>query len=212
MISTRYAILVIILLALALIPTTIHSYIGATINDGKSAQNIPFTLGNFTSTPAKRNSQWGMDIFGSTDWFERDYQDNRRTNIRLFVARAYDHKRLYHHPELALSYAQNLGKKELLILPGHPEIPVHVLSKEDHSMQVAYVLLYDGQFIQNPITHQISTSLNLLVNARKPMTLFYASQSGPSANTEFGQSAVIDLLSQAINSFQTQTKAISEVN
>jgi len=212
MISTRYAIPVIILLALALIPTTIHSYIGATVNDGKSVQNIPLTLSNFTSTPAKRNAQWGEDIFGSTDWFERNYQDNQHTNVRLFVARAYDHKRLYHHPELALSYAQNLGKKEILQLPGHPEIPVHVLSKEDHSMRVAYVLLYDGQFIKNPITHQISTSLNLLVNARKPMTLFYASQSGPSANTTFDQSAVADLLSQAINSFQTQTKAISEVN
>ncbi|GEM_PF-534247 len=212
MISTRYAIPVIILLALALIPTTIHSYIGATVNDGKSAQNIPLTLNNFTSTPAKRNAQWGEDIFGSTDWFERNYQYNQHTNVRLFVARAYDHKRLYHHPELALSYAQNLGKKEILQLPGHPEIPAHVLSKEDHSMLVAYVLLYDGQFIQDPITYQISTSLNLLVNARKPMTLFYVSQSGPSANTEFDQSAVADLLSQAINSFQTQTKAISEVN
>jgi len=212
MISTRYAIPVIILLALALIPTTIHSYIGATVNDGKSAQSIPLTLNNFTSTPAKRNAQWGEDIFGCTDWFERNYQDNHHTNVRLFVARAYDHKRLYHHPELALSYAQNLGKKEMLNLPGHPEIPVHVLSKEDHSMRVAYVLLYDGQFIQDPITHQISTSLNLLVNARKPMTLFYASQSGPPANTTFDQSAVADLLFQVIKSFQAQTKAISEVN
>ena len=212
MISTRYTTLVIILLALALIPTTIHSYIGATINDGKSAQNIPLTLNNFTSTPAKRNTQWGEDIFGSTDWFERNYQDNQHTKVRLFVARAYDHKRLYHHPELALSYAQNLGKKEILQLPGHPEIPVHVLNKEDHSMRVAYILLYDEQFIKDPITHQISTSLNLLVNARKPMTIFYASQSGPSANIEFDQSAVADLLSQAIESFQAQTKAISEVN
>ncbi|SHE23220.1 exosortase-associated EpsI family protein [methanotrophic endosymbiont of Bathymodiolus puteoserpentis (Logatchev)] len=209
MISTRYVIPVIILLALALIPTIIHSYIGATDHDGKSVQNIPFTLNNFTSTPAKRNAQWGEDMFGSTDWFERNYQNRQHTNIRLFVARAYDHKRLYHHPELALSYAQNLGKKEILQLPKHPEIPVHVFNKEDHSMRVAYVLLYDGQFIQNPIAHQISTSLNLLVNARKPMTIFYASQSGSSANTTFDQSAIADLLSQAIKSFQAQTKAIS---
>ncbi|MBE0471117.1 MAG: hypothetical protein IBX55_16600 [Methyloprofundus sp.] len=211
MLSTRYAIPIIILLALALIPTTIHSYIGAIVNDGKSAQTIALTLGKFTSTPAKRNSQWGMDIFGSTDWFERDYQDNQH-EIRLFVARAYDHKRLYHHPELALSYAQNLGKKEILTLPGHPEIPVHVLSKEDHSMRVAYVLLYDGQFIKNPISHQLGESFRLLFSARKPMTIFYTSQSDPSANTEFDQSAIADLLSQAINSFQAQTKTISEVN
>ena len=205
MISSRYAVPVIILLALALIPTIIHSYIDAKVNDGKSVNNIAVTLNNFTSTPAKRHASWGMDIFGSTDWFERDYHDKQYNKVRLFAARSYDHKRLYHHPELAISYGYSLSKRDILNLPGSPEITVHLLSNDDNSMLVAFVLLYDDEFVSDPIIHQLSDSMRLLVNARKPMTLFYASQSNLPPNTQFGKSDIASLLSLAVQSFQSQS-------
>lgn len=205
MLSTRYAIPVIILLTLALIPTTIHSYINTTVDDGKSVNNIAMTLNNFTSVPAKRNAQWGMDIFGSEDWFERDYQDKQYNKVRLFAARAYDHKRLYHHPELALSYGYSLNKKELLKLPDHPDMPVYVLYNKEHTILVAYALLYNGEFVQDPINHQLGESIRLLVNTRKPMTLLYVSQSGLRPGTQFEQSAATSLLTLAIQSFQSPT-------
>ncbi|NOR69133.1 MAG: hypothetical protein GQ532_05470 [Methylomarinum sp.] len=205
MISTRYLIPTLILLALALIPTTIHNYIGAIINDGKSVNNIPFTLNQFTSTPSKRNSQWGKDIFGSEDWFERNYQDKLHNKVRLFVARSYDHKRLYHHPELALSYGHSLNTMETLNLPNHPEIPVHILNKDDGSMRIAYILLYGNNFIDDPILHQLSDSIRLLMSPRKPMTLFYASQIGSLTNEPLNQSPIISILSLAIKNFQSQS-------
>ena len=204
MISSRYAIPVIILLVVALIPTIIHSYIGATVIDGKSVHAIPGIFKNFTSKPSKRNAQWGKDIFDSEDWFERDYFDTQRTKVRLFVARSYDHKRLYHHPELALSYGQSLTGKSISNLPGHPEIPVYILSNDDKSKLIAYTLLYDNEFIKNPIMHQLSDSARLLLNARKPMTLFYASQSGPPSKTQFEKSSTASLLLLAIQSFRSQ--------
>ncbi len=206
MTSSRYAIPVIILLALALIPTVIHSYIDAKISDGKSVNDIPVRLNNFTSTPANRNTQWGMDIFGSKDWFERDYHDKQHNNVRLFAARAYDHKRLYHHPELALSYGHSLGKKEILELPDYPEVPVFVFKNNENSMLVAYVLLYDDKFVKDPINHQLGESMRLLTNARKPMTLFYASQSPAPSDKQFNESAVASLLAQVITNFQSQTR------
>ena len=205
MITTRYAIPVCILLALALIPTTIHSYIDAKVNDGKSVNNIAVTLNNFTSVPAKRNASWGMDIFSSKDWFERDYQDKHYHKVRLFTARSYDHKRLYHHPELALSYGHSLSKEGILNLP-NSEIPVHLLSNDDNSMLIAYVLLYNGKFVSDPIKHQLGDSMRLLVNARKPMTLFYASQANLPSNTQLEQSDLASLLSLAIQSFQSQAQ------
>ena len=204
MISSRYAMLVIILLIIALIPTVIHSYIGATAIDGKSVQSIPSIFNNFTSTPSKRNAQWGKDIFDSEDWFERDYFDTQRTKIRLFVARSYDHKRLYHHPELALSYGQNLTKKKVKYLAEHPEIPIHILTNENKSKLIAYVLLYDDKIIKDPIMHQLSDSIRLLVNARKPMTLFYASQIVTSKNTLVEKSSAASLLLSAVHSFRLQ--------
>lgn len=205
MISTRYATPVIILLALALIPTILHSYINARTDDGKSAHNISTTLGNFTSTPSKRNTRWGMDLFDSEDWLERDYQNQKSDKIRLFAARSYNHKRIYHHPELALTHGHSLNKKEIINLPGHPEIPVHIFNNANNSIHVAYVLLYNDEFVESPIKHQLGDSLRLLVNAQKPMTLFYASQIGLAPDTQFNQSSVAPLLSLAIQNFQSQT-------
>lgn len=210
MISSRYAIPVIILLALALVPTTIHSYIDAKVNDGKSINDVALTLENFTSTPANRNSRWGMDIFGSEDWFERDYRDKQHHKVRLFAARAYDHKRLYHHPELALSYGRSLSDNDILHLPGHPDIPVFILWNNERSILVAYVLLYNDEFIADPINHQLSESMRLLVSSRKPMTLFYASQTMAPGDTEFSQSAAASLLSLAIQNFQLASKSTKE--
>lgn len=204
MISSRYAIPTLIALILALIPTILHSYIGAKHNDGKSVQNIVATLGHFTSTPSKRNKQWGKNIYASDDWFERIYQSRENKDIRLFVARSYDQKRLYHHPELALSYGKDFTKKSISVLPDKPEIPVYLLSNDDNSMLVAYILMYDNTFIKNPIRHQFSESLRLLVGTRKPMTLFYASQSGLPPEVNFSHSASATILSLAIQSFQSQ--------
>jgi len=204
MISTRYSFPVILLLLLALVPTVIHSYMGLTYDDAKSVQNIATTFNDFTSLPAKRNEQWGKDIFDSDDWFERDYRNTAYTKVRLFVARSYNHKKLYHHPELALSYAQNLSQHRISTLPNHPEIPIHILTNDDKSIFVAYTLLYGDNFIENPIYHQLAESVRLLVSPRKLMTLFYASQTGLAADASVNQSATLSLLSQAIQSFKQQ--------
>lgn len=204
MISSRYAIPVIILLIIALIPTVIHSYLSAKAIDGKSVQSIPSILNNFTSTPSKRNAQWGKDIFDSEDWFERDYYDSHKTKIQLFVARSYDHKRLYHHPELALSYGVDLTKNNIIYSPEYPEIPLHILTNQDKSKLVAYTLLYDDELIQDPIMHQLGDSIRLLVNARKPMTLFYVSQLIAPKHTAVEKPAAVSLLLSAIQNFRSQ--------
>lgn len=210
MISPRYLIPVIILTILALIPTVIHSYIGATTKDGKSVNNIATTLGNFSSLPSKRNALWGKDMFNTENWFERDYQNNPHHKVRLFAARSYDHKRLYHHPELALSYGQSLTVKNIINLPGSENTPIHILSTNNNAVLVAYALLYNDEFIKNPIQHQLGDSIRLLFSARKPMTLLYASQSGVAPNIRVEQSAVVSLLSLAIQSFKSQAKTLDE--
>jgi hypothetical protein len=204
MISTRYALPVAIILMLALIPTIIHGYLGLIKNDGMSVKNIKPVLGSFASLPSNRNPGWGEDTFGSQDWFERIYKDEQGHLIRLFVARSYDHKRLYHHPELALSYAKDLSRNGLVVLPGQPEIPVNLLQSTARSGIAAFVLLYEGKFIANPISHQIQDSLNLLVSARKPMTLFYISDDNAPENIPFNQTSAALLLNKAIRDFMAQ--------
>ena len=72
MFSHRYALPVVLLLAVALVPTVIHSYMQARNDDGRSAKDIPTTLAGIKSKPYTRhNDAWVMDMFASDDWIER---------------------------------------------------------------------------------------------------------------------------------------------
>lgn len=206
MISTKHAATVILLLTVAIIPTTIHSYLGLMKDDGISVKNFNPVLENFTSVLSKRNAGYGEEIFGSQDWVERIYTDNAEvTSIRLFIAKGYDHKRLYHHPELALSYAKDLTSNGQIRLATNPEISVHLLKNDRLPNIAAYVLLYDGKSIDKPIIHQALDALNLLVSARKPMILFYISDDNPPKNVDFNQTPAGLILAKVIANYQSQS-------
>jgi hypothetical protein len=204
MISARYALPVALVLMLALIPTVIHSYLGLKTDDGLSVKNIKTELGNFNSVPTNRQPGWGEETFGSEDWFERAYTDKQGKSLRLFVGRSYDHKRLYHHPELALSYAKDLKSEGQIRLPGQPPIPVNLLRNDTRPNMAAFVLLFDGKFIDNPILNQIQDSLKQLVSAGKPMTIFYIVDDNAPKTIEFIQSPAASLLNKAIKDFMAQ--------
>ena len=204
MICTRYALPVALVLILALIPTVIHSYLDLKADDGLSVTNIKSVLDNFKSTPTDRKPGWGEQTFGCEEWIERTYTDEQGTPLRLFAGRSYDHKRLYHHPELALSYAKGLTSTGLVTLPGQKEIPVNLLYNDARSNMAAFVLLYDGKFIDNPISFQIQDALKQLISSRKAMTLFYVVDENVPKNTEFVQTSAASLLNKAIKDFMAQ--------
>jgi len=132
MISTRFTLPVIVCFSLALVPTIIHSYIGIQKETENISMSIPRQLGDFTSTPTDRKSQWVQKRFNTDDFIERDYSNPEGNHrVRLFAASSYDHKQLYHHPELALSYGQQLGPAQKVTLPGTPPIPAFVLKYKD---------------------------------------------------------------------------------
>ena len=204
MTSTRYALPVAIILMLALIPTAIHGYLGMKTDDGLSTTRINPQLDNFTSTPTNRLPIWGEVTFGCKDWIERIYTDEQGKSVRLFVGRSYDHKRLYHHPELALSYAKDLRGAGQIRLPEQPDIPVNLLRNDTRPNMAAFVLLYDGKFIANPISNQIWASLKQLISPRKPMTLFYLADDNAPPNTLFNKTPAAALLEKAIKDFMAQ--------
>ena len=204
MTSTRYALPAAILLMLALIPTVIHGYLDMKTDDGLSAARINPILGNFSSTPTHRQPGWGEETFGCEDWLERIYTDEHGKSVRLFVGRSYDHKRLYHHPELALSYGRDLRGAGQTRLPEQPDIPVHLLRNDTRPNAAAFVLLYDGKFIANPIANQVQASLKQLITPRKPMTLFYIADDNAPKDIAFDKTAAATLLEKAIKDFTDQ--------
>lgn len=205
MVSSRYVFPVIFLLMLALVPTILHTYLSPVDDDGLSVHTIAPILSDYSSKPFLRhNNYWAKTMYGSQDWVERIYKNPRGKKVRLFSARSYDYKRLYHHPELALSHGVDLEDEGIIILPGASEIPVHVLRNTKNNARVAYVLLYENEFITNPVLFQFTQALKQIISTRKAMTLFYVSDSPSSASAEYSQSPSAFVLSAAIKSFMAQ--------
>jgi hypothetical protein len=174
MISARYAIGICLVLAVALVPTLIHSYAGVVVPDGRSTASIPAVLAGYTSAPSGRDAGWGGRRFEAVDWFERRYLSGS-DEVLMTVIRSYDLKRLYHHPELDVAYGTGFLEREVRRFPGHDTVPVNVLyQKVDRGSVAMYVLHYDEGYVEDPLMFQIRSATELLFSGRKPMTLIFA--------------------------------------
>ncbi len=191
-----------IILAIALVPTVIHSYLGAKTDDGRITSAIGATLAGLTSKPTERRGAWVKDIYDSEDWIERRYLGPNGEDVLLFVARSYDLKRLYHHPELGVLRGNDFTRPQPAKLAG---APVHVLQSQSGSGVALYGLLYERRFIENPISFQLKSSWWLLFSPRKPMTLFLAYDRHSQSTAPLDRSAAARVLTAAIKSFLSQT-------
>jgi len=186
---------------LALIPTIIHSYLDLKTNDNLSTHQISPILGSYASKPTQRKPEWGNDTFACYDWIERNYTNQQGKSVRLFVGRSYDHKRLYHHPELVLSYGKDLKMVGEMQYAAQSKVPVKLLANETRPVIAAYALLYDKQFVENAITHQLKSSIIQLITPRKPMTLFYVEAENTSDLSIFSETDAAFVLESAIKDF-----------
>ena len=198
MISTRFLPVVCALVAVALIPTFIHSYSDSAIPDGRSTATIPMMLAGYTGSPSGRNATWGQRRFESHDWTERVYRAGR-DEVTLTVVRSYDAKALYHHPELAVT-EDTFPRTALVRFESQPDVPVHVLYGEAGSVGL-YVLDYDGAFVEDPIRFQLRMAAEMLFSGRRAMTLFFLSDRQPAAPVQSLPS--LGLLFEAINRFSS---------
>jgi hypothetical protein len=205
MLSTRFAAVVVALLALAAVPTVIHSYVGSAIDDGRSARALPARLAGGTGAETKRRASWGEDRFNSSDWVERRYAGP--PEVKLAVARSFDAKKLYHHPELAVDYGPSYMPATTIRLPQRSDVPVHMLrgAQTSNRRLSLYTLHYDGGYVEDPIQFQLRTSFRSLFSRRQAMTLFFATQD-LGANEEIESSSAASLLLAAMDAFETQTQ------
>ena len=193
MISTRFATPVIALLGITLVPVVIHTYVGMTATDGKSATDVSVSLDGRNGVDTNRRPGWVREQYDATDFIERKYG----SDVTLFVARGYDVKKLYHHPELGVGRGRGYEPAGVKRVPAKSgSIPVHLLTSSGGL--AGYVLLYDGQFIERPYRFHISQALSLLVKPRQQMTLFFA-QGGAAASP--GDSPMMRVLVAGIDSF-----------
>lgn len=209
--SNRLALAVIIAVGVALVPTLLHSYAAVTADDAYHTAAIAPRLAGLTSQPTARRAEWVNATFASDDWIERRYLRTDGEGLLLFVARSFDLKRLYHHPELAVAYGNDLRDEGTARLPGRPQIPIHVLRDDaaQGSGLAVYALLYDGEFVDNPYLFQLETAWRLLFTVRRAMTLFFVHDPGARPAASLAEAPAMRLLVGAIDSFQSQTRPTS---
>lgn len=201
MMSLRYVPAMCLLFALALVPTVIHSYVGVEERDDRRSAAIDSSLSGYTSVPSTRDAAWGARVLGSFDWLERRYIHGS-DEVVLTVARSYDLKQLYHHPELVLAYGTSFTKHEVRRFASQPQIPVNVLSQAAEGGSLGlYVLHYEGEFVESPLLFQFRTAAELLLRGRKPMTLFFLRDTRVPPDPDVETLPATRLLFQAIDQF-----------
>jgi len=170
----RYARLTLVLVLVALIPTVVNSYLGSVEDTGPGIDaTVPTSLLGLPSSPTGRREASMQRNFAPTDWIERRYALGD-TEVTLVVARSFDMKRLYHHPELAVASGMNYRAPRLETLPAEGgDLHAHVLEGENTGL-VAYTLLYGDATIARPLLFQLQVAPELLLRGRRPMTLVLA--------------------------------------
>jgi hypothetical protein len=207
MISPRFAAPVAVALAIALVPTVIHSYRGARLDDGLRAAGLSEALDGMPSVATTRKAAWVLNTFDTEDWIERTYKVNG-VEATLFVARSYDPKRLYHHPELALLRGMQTTPAGLTRVDRRADVPLHMVDIERNSQKgvAVYALRYEDRYIDDPLVFQLRTAIELLVSRRKPLTLFMASAFAGSSDA-IDEAPATRLLLSAIAEFERQAAA-----
>jgi len=205
MICSRYAAPVLALLCVALVPTIIHQYLGLTVEDGRKAGAVGWQLAGLSGRATPRAPGGISAAYQSHDWIERRFS-GAEGQVTLFVARSFDAKRLYHHPENTVLHGTTLESSGTRHLPPRPDVPVHVLASSPGSGSdlALYALLYDTQFVENPYVFQARTSWKLLVAPRRPMTLFLVHDASNPPDTPLERTLAIRVLHEAIERFTSQ--------
>ncbi|MHC4137181.1 MAG: hypothetical protein ACYTDU_02050 [Planctomycetota bacterium] len=177
MIATRHAWLVAGLLLLALVPTYFNVYRQPpALEPGALAVAIPADLEGYRgATPGRHQAEWVAAQFAAQDFVERKYRVGAQ-ELEIFAARTYDGKKLFHFPELALTYGRSATaeRREELDVDGRT-LPVRVLEfrKPNAVHRSASALFYGTRPVRDPMPFLFRTLPALVVGQREPMTLIY---------------------------------------
>jgi len=196
-ISARYAWPAAALLLLALVPTVAQVYLPPEPPaPGSLDAALPDVLGrSAVVSRGRRSAEWVEQQFGARDFASRRYKAPGHRPVDLFAARTYDAKRLFHYPELALTY----GHARTVARWAGTDLPVRVLEFEtsDSLRLAAYVLRYGDRPVRRPYTFLLGILPELWAGDREPMTLLYAQTSGTPRQRAELEREVTDLVLSA---------------
>ncbi|AMY10067.1 hypothetical protein LuPra_03295 [Luteitalea pratensis] len=175
MISRRHVWPLIFASLLALLPTMQRGYVGGVDSVEKvTSARLPGEVAGVASVDKQRTGGWMANTYGADSWAERTYQVPGKGDVGLFVARGFDMKKLYHHPELGVLRGRTFAPADTMALSDKPDQIVHVLQSASSQESAVYALIHDGRWVDNPYALQLSSAVTTLWTGPKPLTLVFA--------------------------------------
>jgi len=172
MMSPRFAWPAAALLLAALVPTVANVYRSPPPEDpAQLGRELRAELAGY-GPPGEgtRDAEWSETYFGTRESVSRTYGD-----LDLFAARTRDAKKLFHFPELALSYGRAVTSMRTVRLTAPHEPSAQLLQfVTSRATHVAVYALYCGKDpVTDPYGHLLSELPSLLMGNHEPWTLVY---------------------------------------
>ena len=178
--TSRFAWPAAVLLALALVPTVANVYLRPADEDpGALAADFGAALpGQPAAAAGPRDADWCEAQFGTRACVSRTYGD-----LELFAARTLDAKKLFHFPELALSYGHAAtATRDIRLDGGTPARAIEFETSRDTRVAL-YVLLCGRDAVADPYAHLMRSLPTLMLGDRKPWTIVYVQGAGGPGDT-----------------------------
>ena len=184
--SQRYVPHMIALLLLAVVAVTLHSY--ALVRGDECAEPLVFVSGASVFASSNR-TRFMQKRFAAAQFHEgRLPGEDGESTLSFAVIRSYDAKRLYYRLANRMLDAAP-DRVEFEWLEGDPRLPIRRASyKPDPANRMvtesAYLLVYDGEPVEDPYRSQLLAAPRRLLTGNRPMTAFFVVASLPKVEAE----------------------------
>lgn len=174
---TRYAPHIALLCALTLIPVVVHGYLGRRTDECLRPEL--FAPESRALAPLQDRAGFMRRHFGATRWREGRVQgDGPGPDLRYAIVRSHDPKLVYHRPDhVFLDGTPSGHRTDRTESPAGRALPVHralyAPARAAGRTQdfAAWILLYDGEAVANPVLAQLGAAWKLVFSGVAPMTL-----------------------------------------
>lgn len=178
--SPRYALGMLILSGVALIPVTVNTYVGYRSDDCAHPDVLlgrPESLHGWRQRVVER-------VFEAFAWREGSVAGGPgEADLHYSILRSYDPKKLYYRPDYGMIENVRPVGRELEWLEADREwLPVHVPTYPQRGARRhvgAYLLVYAGELVARPILNQLLSSPRQMFVGNQPMTLYFVWAQAP---------------------------------
>jgi hypothetical protein len=172
-VSTRFAVPMLVLLLIALIPVAIYSTVTPSVDDCSQPEALLRVSEISSSTRLMDDMPGHLWLIKDRDFIQRiqGYAggDNDASAFEFIIMRVYGLPTPFVHPTTFLRQRleANLQRSEQLQV-GSDQLPIHIDIQGDRF--AAYFFIYDARPVKSPLVARLSGALQELVRGRRPLT------------------------------------------